>query len=127
MTLNPAAVQSLVKNLFGVAITGIKNIPWPSEDAAQLAAFIADMVIENERLKALLGLKEKDPPAVVCNSDTVRFAFGPDSAYMLQLPAGTAEQRKALAANLEALAKGLRETPETKISFPGQMNLPFNR
>lgn len=127
MTVNPAALQSAVKSLFAVAATGFKNFPWPTEEVANLADLISNMLAENERLKALLGLREPGKAPMVVTDNAVRIAFGPDSAYTLVFPAQTAAQRKELASTLAAAVAELRREPTVKPSLPGQLPLPFDQ
>lgn len=124
INLDPAVFHTVIKNLFGVAITGFKNLPWPNEDVAQLATLIAEMVAENERLRRILGLVNEST-RVTREGDFVRIAFGPRAAYTLQIPAGTPAERKELAASLTAVAAELRRAPFASESLPGQMTFHF--
>jgi hypothetical protein len=129
LSVNPAVLQSAIKNLFTVAVTGIKHFPWPNEEVAALAELIANTLAENERLKALLGLREpvEPQPQVDVDGDQVRLHFGPGNSYTLYLPAATLSQRKELARSLTAAADELKRAPAVKQSLPGQLTFPFKK
>lgn len=126
MTMNPAVLQSALKNLFTVAVTGIKSFPWPNDEIAELADLIARLLAENERLKKLLRLNNPEDPQVIVDKDRLRLRLGPDNAYTLDIPVGTPAQRQALARNLAAAAAELQRAAFSAPSLPGQLPLPFD-
>ncbi|NDC55370.1 MAG: hypothetical protein EBZ69_00800 [Alphaproteobacteria bacterium] len=123
-TTTDAPVESLmdfkdiINLLSTMASTGVKNFAFKDAALERLAASVAQLAAENNYLKKLTALLS--PANVELTGDSVTVSFGPGSAYMLSIPAGTEEQRKQLGAQFRILAVQLGaadENPDKQLNL----------
>jgi hypothetical protein len=100
----PVHTEWLLQQLLTVAHTGLKNLNLAVPAANELAAIIANLVLENEHLKKLLNSRVD----VQVKDTAVEIFFGPQNQYRLLIPATTEAERKAVADALSAAAEKLR-------------------
>lgn len=97
--------KDIINLLSTMASTGVKNFAFKDAALEKLAESVAQLAAENNYLKKLAALLS--PANVELAGDAVTVSFGPGSAYMLSIPAGTEEQRKQLGAQFRVLAMQL--------------------
>jgi hypothetical protein len=98
-------VKDIINLLSTMASTGIKNFAFKDAALEKLAENVAQLAAENNYLKKLASLLS--PTDIEMTDETVTISFGPGSAYMLAIPAGTEAQRKHLGTQFHILAKKL--------------------
>lgn len=90
-----------------------------NEAAKQLAVSIANLVDENNYLRAVLRVFT---PEIAATCEQVTIKFGPTGQYSLHLPVASAGEREQMIAQLEAAAAALKTKqpaayPEQQLLF----------
>lgn len=109
-------VGEALTSLLEVARTGINNVSWNTAELAQLAQMIVALVRPNQPIT---------PPEIVVKNRALTLRFGPDSSYVLHVPAGTPQQCRTLAAQCVKAAIDLNGSPVISVDNPNQMLFQF--
>jgi len=97
----------LLNSLIDVVKSGRVPLDLKNETAQQLAAAIANLIDENNYLKAVLRVFT---PEIVAQSEQVTIKFGPSGQYALHLPIASEGDRERMIAELLAAVEELKKS-----------------